>query len=50
VDTLAGMLTRLQVEIIDPVMIKGAPCGEDFAALDRMADTIAAKHREAGVL
>ncbi|MCP4230689.1 MAG: FprA family A-type flavoprotein [bacterium] len=50
VDTLAGMLTRLKVEIIDPVMIKGAPTDEDFAALDRMADTIAAKHREAGLL
>ncbi|MDD3069563.1 MAG: FprA family A-type flavoprotein [Methanoculleus horonobensis] len=50
VDTLAGMLGRLKIEVIDPVYIKGYPKKEDFAALDRLADEIAKKHREAGIL
>ncbi|MDD3857652.1 MAG: FprA family A-type flavoprotein [Methanoculleus sp.] len=50
VDTLAGMLDRLKVEIIEPVYIKGAPGEEDFAALDRLADAIRQKHVEAGII
>ncbi len=50
VDTLAGMLGRLKIEVIDPVYIKGYPKEEDFAALDRLADEIKKKHEEAGAL
>jgi flavorubredoxin len=50
VDTLAGMLDRLKVEVIDPVYIKGYPKEEDFAALDRLADDIQKKHQEAGII
>ena len=34
----------MKVELLDPVMVKGLPRAEDFAALDALADTIAAKH------
>ncbi len=50
VDTLAGMLGRLKVEVLEPVYIKGRPKEEDFAALDRLADEIQKMHKEAGIL
>lgn len=50
VDTIVEMLGRLRVEFLDPVYVRGAPKEEDFAALDRLADEIAKKHREAGIL
>lgn len=48
VETLAGMLPNLKAEIIDPVLYKGKPGKEAFQALDTMAETIAAKHKEIG--
>ena len=50
VDTLAGMLTNLKVEMLPPVLIKGAPRMEDLRALDALADAVAAKHRAAGLM
>jgi flavorubredoxin len=48
VETLAGMIPNLKVEGLDPVLCKGVPSETDFEALDRLADTIAAKHKENG--
>jgi len=45
VEQLSGMLTNLKVELIEPVIVKGQPREDDFKALDRLADTILAKHR-----
>ncbi|MCU0631612.1 MAG: FprA family A-type flavoprotein [Methanolinea sp.] len=50
VETLKGMLTRIQPELLDPVYIKGAPGVQDLRNLDILADTIARKHREIGAL
>lgn len=50
VDTLKGMLPRMQAELLEPVYIRGAPGAQDFRSLDLLADTIAAKHREIGVI
>jgi len=44
VQQLADLISNLKVEIIDPVVIKGNPKSEDFAALDKLAATIAEKH------
>ncbi len=44
VQQLAGMIPNLKVEILDPVVVKGHPRDEDFAALDKLAATIAEKH------
>jgi hypothetical protein len=44
------MIPNLKVEILDPVIIKGYPKEADFQALDKLADTIAAKHKEAGLV
>jgi len=46
VETLAGMLPNLSVEILPPVVIKGAPKDQDFAALEALAEQIAVKHRD----
>ena len=48
VETLAGMIPNLKVEIIPPVLCKGVPSGDVFKALDDLADNIAAKHKEQG--
>ncbi|MEA1956977.1 MAG: FprA family A-type flavoprotein [Euryarchaeota archaeon] len=50
VEQLAGMITNLKVEILDPVVIKGVPKGEDFEALDRLADEIVNKHKEHNII
>ena len=49
VEQLAAMIPNLKVEILTPVIIKGYPGEADFQALDKLADTIAAKHKEAGL-
>ncbi len=50
VEQLSGMLGNLKVEVIEPVIAKGVATDKDFVALDLLADKIAAKHREIGVL
>ncbi|GAK60656.1 putative type A flavoprotein [Candidatus Vecturithrix granuli] len=49
VEQIAGMLSNLQIQVLEPVVAKGLPKSEDFQALDRLADQIAAKHREIGL-
>jgi flavorubredoxin len=46
VETLAGMIPNLKVEVIDPVLCKGGPSESDFKALDELASAIAEKHKE----
>ncbi len=48
VETLAGMIPNLKVEVLTPVLCKGLPQAETLAALRGLAATIAAKHRELG--
>ncbi len=46
VETLAGMIPNLKVEVIEPFLCKGVPSEASFIALDKMAATIAQKHKE----
>jgi len=48
VETLAGMIPNLKVEVIEPVLCKGLPSKTDLGSLDGMAGAIAEKHRENG--
>jgi len=48
VDTLAGMIPNLKVEVLEPVLCKGVPLAPDLEALDRLAGMIAQKHKENG--
>ncbi len=49
VETLAGMIPNLGVEVIEPVLTKGLPSEADFRALENLAETIAMKHRDQGM-
>ena len=46
VEQLQAMLPNLKVEILEPVLCKGYPREADFKALDKLATTIAQKHKE----
>jgi flavorubredoxin len=46
VEQIAAMLPNLKVEILEPVLCKGFPKEADFQALDKLAQTIAQKHKE----
>jgi len=50
VEGIARLLPMLKVEILDPVVCRGLPRRADFEALDKLADTIAEKHKEQGFL
>jgi len=45
-ETLAGMIPNLKVEVLDPVLCKGLPSESDFKALDALASAISIKHKE----
>jgi len=49
VDQLCSMISGLKLEFIEPVVVKGAAKNQDFAALDKLADKIVQKHKEAGI-
>ncbi|MCD6395085.1 MAG: FprA family A-type flavoprotein [Planctomycetes bacterium] len=49
-EQLAGMLSNLKVELLDPVVAKGLPKDKDYIALEDLADKILAKHKEAGII
>jgi flavorubredoxin len=46
IEQIAGAISNLKVEILDPVFCKGFPKEADFKALDKLATTIAEKHKE----
>jgi flavorubredoxin len=48
-DSLGALMPHLKVEVLEPVTVKGMPREADLAAVDALADAIAAKHREAGL-
>ncbi|KAF5437087.1 Flavorubredoxin [Candidatus Methanophagaceae archaeon] len=50
VEQLTGMIPNLKVELLEPVVVKGVPGEEAFKALDRLADGIANKHKEQGII
>ncbi|MFH0863079.1 MAG: FprA family A-type flavoprotein [Candidatus Altiarchaeota archaeon] len=46
VETLASMIGNLKAEVLEPVLAKGQPKEKDFKALDRLADSIAERHKK----
>jgi flavorubredoxin len=46
VETLAGLVPNLKVEVLDPVLSKGMMAESDAQALDKLAVAIAQKHKE----
>ena len=49
VEQIAGLIPNLKVELLDPVLVKGSPREADLAALNRLADSIVAKHAALGL-
>ena len=49
VDQIAGAMSNLKVELIEPVVVKGVPKDDDFVALDGLADAILEKHKQLGI-
>jgi len=50
VEQLATMMPNLKAEILEPALAKGEPKEADYVAMDRLADEILAKHKEAGIV
>jgi len=50
VEQLTGMIPNLKVEVLEPVVAKGAPTKDDLVALDRLADDILARHKGIGIV
>jgi len=50
VETIVKMLDHVKVEVLEPVVIKGAPDEAAVVALNRLADDITKKHKEIGIL
>ncbi|MFP3898619.1 MAG: FprA family A-type flavoprotein [Dehalococcoidia bacterium] len=48
VEQLKGMIPKLKVEVLDPVISKGLSREKDYKALDILASTIADKHKASG--
>ena len=49
VEQLTGIMSNLKTEILEPVLSKGEPKENDFAAIEKLADGIHAKHKEIGI-
>jgi flavorubredoxin len=46
IEVLTGIMPNLKVEVLEPVLCKGYPKKTDFEALDKLAETIALKHKQ----
>ncbi len=50
VEQLTALMSNLKAQILEPVLAKGEPKEADFVAIERLADDILAKHKEAGII
>ncbi len=50
VEAVKGMLKNLKIEVLDPVYVRGAPDAACLRELEALAERIAIKHREAGLM
>jgi len=48
VETLSALIPNIKAEVLEPILIKGYPREDAFEALEKLADTIARKHRDNG--
>ena len=50
VEQLLGIMSNVKAQVLEPVMVKGAPKEEDFQRLDELAEKILASHKELGIV
>ena len=48
-ENLVAMLSNVKLEVLPPVLCKGLPAEKDLRDIDRLADSIAQKHKQAGL-
>jgi flavorubredoxin len=48
-EQVLGLLPNLKAEILPPFLVKGMPKEADFQTIDALAETIARKHKDAGL-
>jgi flavorubredoxin len=46
VDIIKNNLSNLKLEFMEPILIKGLPKSDDYHRLEKLVETITAKHRE----
>jgi flavorubredoxin len=49
-EQLKSLLPNTKAELLEPVIVKGDPVGEDFKKLDELAETIKIKHQELKII
>ncbi|MCX6571059.1 MAG: FprA family A-type flavoprotein [Candidatus Aminicenantes bacterium] len=49
-DAVKAAMPNLKVELLPPVICKGLPKPSDLEAIDKLAEAVAAKHREIGLM
>ncbi|MHA2091344.1 MAG: FprA family A-type flavoprotein [Candidatus Kariarchaeaceae archaeon] len=49
VDQIVGLVPKLKVELLNPVIIKGKPREDDFHKLDQLIEEIIMKHKQLGI-
>ena len=50
VEQVQGLLGHLKAEFLEPVIARGLPKDEEFKSLDKLADSVLAKHKEIGII
>jgi len=50
VEQIAALIPNLKVEILSPILCRGLPGETDYNELDKLAQTVAHKHKEAGLM
>ncbi len=50
IEDIQKTIPNLKAQVLEPVLVKGKPDAQAFSALDRLAQDIAAKHRELNIL
>ncbi len=49
-DQMASLLEGLKAEVLEPVLVKGLPQEDDLEAMDELAEEIARRHSEIGLM
>jgi len=50
VDQIVGLIPKLKVELLTPVVVKGKPRKDDFDKLDKLIEEIVVNHKKLGIL
>ncbi|MHA1543273.1 MAG: FprA family A-type flavoprotein [Candidatus Hodarchaeales archaeon] len=50
VEQIVGLIPKLKVELLNPVIVKGKPREDDFRKIDQLIEEIVVKHKQLGIL